>query len=80
MTCKWCGEPISQPQTGRPREFCTDAHRQRYAHRKVTMPESWDAPTEPIWQSLNQAEFEAEQRYYANHPERTPPAWLAEPF
>lgn len=25
--CRWCGRSLEQSNTGRPREFCSDAHR-----------------------------------------------------
>lgn len=32
--CRWCNTPLTQIGTGRPAEFCSDAHRQAdYRHR-----------------------------------------------
>jgi hypothetical protein len=27
--CEWCGEPLLRAETGRPRRFCSDAHRKK---------------------------------------------------
>jgi hypothetical protein len=32
-SCRECGAKLVQPSTGRRREFCSDAHRKRYARR-----------------------------------------------
>lgn len=32
--CAWCGSPILQPVTGRPRRYCSDSHR-KAAGRKA---------------------------------------------
>ena len=29
--CRWCGAPITQASTGRPRQFCGDTHRRLFA-------------------------------------------------
>ena len=75
--CGWCCERIQQAETGRPREFCSDAHRVAYNRRKAGMPPEWDAATEPIWQPLNQAEEEALARYEEVHPP-APPQYTTE--
>jgi hypothetical protein len=41
-TCLWCAERIEQPDVGRPRQFCDDAERQRYARRKAEAPATWE--------------------------------------
>ncbi len=76
MTCRYCGEPVEQPETGRPREFCDDAHRVAYNRRKATAPPGWDRETD-FHEPMNQATWEAERRFYAAHPERTAPSWHA---
>jgi hypothetical protein len=55
--CKWCAEPISQPETGRPREFCDDSERVAYNRRKVTAPPFWDEPTQ-CHEPMNRATWE----------------------
>lgn len=74
-TCRWCLEPIEQTETGRPREFCDDAERAAYNRRRASALPGWDAPTD-FHEPMNRATWEAERRFYAAHPERTPPSWL----
>lgn len=46
--CKACGTRISQPTTGRPREFCDDACRQR-AHRRRAARPVWHSRQSDEW-------------------------------
>jgi hypothetical protein len=64
MRCRYCGATIKQAATGRPRQFCDDAHRRLYAKAMV----STESRVQPPLVLLDR-ENDAEQRLRALHAE-----------
>src|SRR5437879_1117965 len=58
--CKWCEAPISQPETGRPREFCSDAHRAAWNRSEAAL--AADLEAERLEQAQQPQSAAAERR------------------
>jgi len=64
-TCRYCGTPIEQASTGRPRQFCGDPHRRLYADVMRSLePRSRPPLGAPLFHSAD-----AERRLRALHAE-----------
>ena len=45
-TCRYCGAPITQPHTGRPRRYCSNRCRQAQYRRRLYMWPDFASPAE----------------------------------
>jgi len=63
--CEWCGAPVTQPTTGRPRRWCSDACGRAYAAQLTTVPPLWASAG--VWNAWERA-----------LPPLTPEEWEAE--
>ena len=66
--CRYCGTAIEQASTGRPRQFCSDAHKQAYRKAMLTAQIATDTTMQPPLVLIDR-DAPPEQRLRALHAE-----------